>query len=109
MTALRQTHSSSTKKSPRPSPPWEWDLKRLVASVNIAGRENGISRKQRRRAVMQSVNGYRANMTRLSKMGVLEVWSLYRVRRTPANRREGAEERLGDHPEDGGQSKADDE
>ena len=57
--------------------PWEWDLKRLVASVNVAGRENGMSRKQRRRAVMQSVNGYRANMTRLSKMGVLEVWSLY--------------------------------
>ena len=40
--------------------PWEWDLKRLVASVNVAGRENGMSRKQRRRAVMRSVNGYRA-------------------------------------------------
>ena len=89
--------------------PWEWDLKRLVASVNVAGRENGMSRKQRRRAVMRSVNGYRLNMTRLSKMGVLEVWSLYRVRRTPANRREGAEECLGDHSEDGGQGKADDE
>jgi hypothetical protein len=22
--------------------PWEWDLKRLVASVNVAGRENGL-------------------------------------------------------------------
>ena len=57
--------------------PWEWDLKRLVASVNVAGRENGISRKERRRAVMQSVNGYRANMSRLSKMGIVEVWSIY--------------------------------
>ena len=28
--------------------PWEWDLKRLVASVNVAGRENGISPKERR-------------------------------------------------------------
>ena len=31
--------------------PWEWDLKRLVASVNVAGRENGLNRKERRRAV----------------------------------------------------------
>ena len=57
--------------------PWEWDLKRLVASVNVAGRENGLSRKERRRAVMKAVSGYRRNMTRLSAMGVLEVWSLF--------------------------------
>ena len=57
--------------------PWEWDLKRLVASVNVAGRENGLSRKQRRRAVRQAVSGYRLNMARLSTMGVLEVWSLF--------------------------------
>jgi uncharacterized protein DUF2252 len=25
--------------------PWEWDLKRLVASVNVAGRENGLERR----------------------------------------------------------------
>jgi len=57
--------------------PWEWDLKRLVASVNVAGRENGMSRKERRRAVMKAVNGYRRNMSRLSTMGFLDVWSLY--------------------------------
>lgn len=57
--------------------PWEWDLKRLVASVNVAGRENGINRKERRRAVMKAVAGYRFNMTRVSAMGVLEVWSIY--------------------------------
>ena len=57
--------------------PWEWDLKRLVASVNVAGRENGFSRKERRRAVRKAVSGYRLNMTRLSAMGVLEVWSLF--------------------------------
>lgn len=39
--------------------PWEWDLKRLVASVNVAGRENGVSRKERRRAVTGAVRGYR--------------------------------------------------
>ena len=57
--------------------PWEWDLKRLVASVNVAGRENGVSRRERRVAVMGAVAGYRANAARLSTMGVLEVWSLF--------------------------------
>ena len=57
--------------------PWEWDLKRLVASVNVAGRENGMSRRERRTAVMQAVAGYRFNAARLSTMGVLDVWSLF--------------------------------
>jgi uncharacterized protein (DUF2252 family) len=57
--------------------PWEWDLKRLVASVNVAGRENRLTRKERRRAVMQAVLGYRSNVARVSTMGVLEVWSLF--------------------------------
>jgi uncharacterized protein (DUF2252 family) len=55
--------------------PWEWDLKRLVASVNVAGRENGMSRRKRRRAVKQAVAGYRFNAERLSTMGLLDVWS----------------------------------
>ena len=57
--------------------PWEWDLKRLVASVNVAGRENGLSRRERRVAVLQAVAGYRFNAARLSAMGVLEVWSIF--------------------------------
>ncbi len=57
--------------------PWEWDLKRLVASVNVAGRENGMTRRERRTAVMQAVAGYRFNASRLSTMGVLDVWSLF--------------------------------
>ena len=55
--------------------PWEWDLKRLVASVNVAGREKGMSRAERRIAVMQAVAGYRFNASRLATMGVLDVWS----------------------------------
>jgi uncharacterized protein (DUF2252 family) len=35
--------------------PWEFDLKRLVACVNVAGRENGLNAKQRREAVMRCV------------------------------------------------------
>ena len=56
--------------------PWEWDLKRLVASVNVAGRENGLSRKERRRAVSKCVGGYAFNIRRLMQLGVLETWSL---------------------------------
>jgi uncharacterized protein (DUF2252 family) len=57
--------------------PWEWDLKRLVASVNVAGRENGFRRRERRRAVRKAVAGYRFNMARVSTMGVVELWSLF--------------------------------
>jgi uncharacterized protein (DUF2252 family) len=57
--------------------PWEWDLKRLTASVNLAARENGLNRRERDAAVRRSVNGYRSNMRRLQSMGVLETWYLH--------------------------------
>jgi uncharacterized protein (DUF2252 family) len=64
--------------------PWEWDLKRLVASVNVAGRQNGMNKKERRRAVMGTVKGYRTNMHRLMTMGLLDVWSMHvRAERMP--------------------------
>jgi uncharacterized protein (DUF2252 family) len=57
--------------------PWEWDLKRLVASVNVAGRANGLNRSDRDTAVKQSVKGYRSNINRLESMGVLDIWYLH--------------------------------
>jgi uncharacterized protein (DUF2252 family) len=57
--------------------PWEWDLKRLVASVNVAARENGFNRRERRRAVMQCGAGYRFNVHRFQPMGFLQLWSIY--------------------------------
>ncbi len=57
--------------------PWEWDLKRLVASVNVAARENGLNKAERATAVMAAVGGYRANIARLESMGVLDVWYLH--------------------------------
>lgn len=57
--------------------PWEWDLKRLVASVNVAGRENGLNRKERRSAVAKCVGGYALNCQRLMDLGVLETWSIF--------------------------------
>ncbi|MBB5341049.1 DUF2252 domain-containing protein [Tunturiibacter gelidoferens] len=57
--------------------PWEWDLKRLTASVNVAGRENGLTRNERRVAVMLAVEGYQENMERLEPMGTLDIWYLH--------------------------------
>ena len=87
--------------------PWEWDLKRLVASVNVAGRENGLSRRERRTAVMQAVNGYRANAARLSTMGVLEVWSHLRLCGPPPESGRRAEKSMGADPEGRGQGEGD--
>jgi uncharacterized protein (DUF2252 family) len=53
---------------------WEWDLKRLVASVNVVARQNDYQTQQRRRAAMDCVRAYRENATRLQSMGVMDVW-----------------------------------
>jgi hypothetical protein len=39
--------------------PFEWDVKRLAASLEIAGGDNGYSGKQRRSVVLSAVNSYR--------------------------------------------------
>jgi len=57
--------------------PWEWDLKRLTASVNVAGRQNGLNRRERAAAVKRCVEGYRFNISRLQSMGVLDIWYLH--------------------------------
>lgn len=56
--------------------PWEWDLKRLTASISVMGRDNKLSRKERRRAVRRCVSGYRWNLRRLESMPILDVWYL---------------------------------
>jgi len=57
--------------------PWEWDLKRLVASVNVAARENRMNRRERRASVLRCVEGYRLNAKRLQAMPSLDVWYLH--------------------------------
>ena len=54
--------------------PFEWDVKRLAASLAVAGRQQGFSRKERRQIVSHSVRAYRKAMRRLAGMGNLEVW-----------------------------------
>jgi uncharacterized protein (DUF2252 family) len=54
--------------------PFEWDVKRLAASVAIAGRERGFGRGERRRALESTGEGYREAMRRFAEMRNLDVW-----------------------------------
>jgi uncharacterized protein (DUF2252 family) len=54
--------------------PWEWDVKRLAASLEIAGRENGFSPKDRRAIVVAAVAAYRTAMREFAEQTALEVW-----------------------------------
>ena len=54
--------------------PFEWDVKRLAASVEIAGRDRGLGHGQRWAAVLGSVRAYRDTMQRLALLGNLGVW-----------------------------------
>jgi uncharacterized protein (DUF2252 family) len=54
--------------------PFEWDVMRLVASVEIAARVCGLDGKQRRAAVRRTAGEYHGAMHRLAGMKTLEVW-----------------------------------
>ena len=54
--------------------PWEWDVKRLAASLEVAARGNGFSGKQRRDVVMAAVGRYRQAMRAFAGMTNLDVW-----------------------------------
>jgi uncharacterized protein (DUF2252 family) len=54
--------------------PWEWDVKRLAASFVIASRNNGLSEKRAREAVLTCVRSYREHMIEFSEMAALEIW-----------------------------------
>jgi uncharacterized protein (DUF2252 family) len=54
--------------------PWEWDVKRLAASLEVAARGNGFSGKRRREIVLASVASYRTAMSAFAGQGHLDVW-----------------------------------
>jgi uncharacterized protein (DUF2252 family) len=54
--------------------PWEWDVKRLAASLEVAARGNGIPGKQRREIVAAAVARYRQAMRSFAGMTNLAVW-----------------------------------
>ena len=54
--------------------PWEWDVKRLAASVAVLGRHRGMSERDRRGAVLATVGSYRRAMREFAGWGNLAVW-----------------------------------
>jgi uncharacterized protein (DUF2252 family) len=54
--------------------PWEWDVKRLVASIAIVGRENGFGREECEDVVRICARAYRDRMRTLATMRELDVW-----------------------------------
>ena len=54
--------------------PFEWDVKRLAASLEIAGRDNGYKRSQRREVVLSAVRSYRETIRTFAGLSHLDVW-----------------------------------
>jgi uncharacterized protein (DUF2252 family) len=56
------------------SAPWEWDVKRLTASIALAARSIGLSNDRARDCAVSSTRSYREHMRRFSRMDPLRVW-----------------------------------
>lgn len=54
--------------------PWEWDLKRLVVSAVVAGREIGMSETYCRAAAVAGSSAYRELMAQFATASVLDIW-----------------------------------
>lgn len=54
--------------------PWEWDVKRLAASIEICGRDRGFGDSWCRSAVRSAVRGYCHAMNEFSQMSMLDLW-----------------------------------
>ncbi|MBX9361441.1 DUF2252 domain-containing protein [Streptomyces sp. WAC04114] len=55
--------------------PWEWDLKRLAASLVLAGRVAGADEDRCRKAAYDAAGAYRRTLRLLSKLPVLDAWN----------------------------------
>jgi uncharacterized protein (DUF2252 family) len=54
--------------------PFEWDVKRLAASVEIASRSNGCNGSTKRKIVTDCVRSYRETIRRFSLQQNLDIW-----------------------------------
>ena len=54
--------------------PWEWDLKRLVVSFVIAGRDSDLSERESKAAAINCARSYREHLREYSRLSPLEVW-----------------------------------
>ncbi|MDI6514892.1 DUF2252 domain-containing protein [Streptomyces coelicoflavus] len=55
--------------------PWEWDLKRLAASLVLAGREAGADEDTCREAAHDATGAYRRTMRLLARLPALDAWN----------------------------------
>ncbi|MCP2313824.1 uncharacterized protein (DUF2252 family) [Kitasatospora paracochleata] len=55
--------------------PWEWDLKRLAASLVLAGRQAGAGEAVCRQAAADAAGSYRRTVRRLAKLSALDSWN----------------------------------
>ncbi len=53
--------------------PWEWDIKRLATSFEIAGRDVGLDRKPRRAATTRVLRSYRERLWEYAAMSPLQI------------------------------------
>jgi uncharacterized protein (DUF2252 family) len=54
--------------------PFEWDVKRMAASFEIAARNNGFATADTRAATLASVRAYREAMATFAQMGTMDIW-----------------------------------
>ena len=54
--------------------PFEWDVKRLAASLAVAGRDSGFPAKARRKIALAAAEGYRTAMRGFAQQTFLDVW-----------------------------------
>jgi uncharacterized protein (DUF2252 family) len=54
--------------------PWEWDLKRLAASLHVVAREHGFRAAQRDEVVLEAARVYREYVDQYAGMRTLDVW-----------------------------------
>jgi uncharacterized protein (DUF2252 family) len=69
---------------------WEWDLRRLITSVHVAGRQNGASEDECGEAVRRCVRSYRDHLAHLARQPLLarayDRLNLDRIHRAPVGR-----------------------
>jgi uncharacterized protein (DUF2252 family) len=54
--------------------PFEWDVKRLVASLAVAGRDRGFDTKQRKSINQATARSYRETILEMAQMNKIDVW-----------------------------------
>ena len=54
--------------------PWEWDVKRMAASIEIAGRDIDLGPRSRRRILEATIREYRAGMLEFAQESMLDAW-----------------------------------